>query len=215
MLFGYLVLYRSQPVPRDVLVDVLWGDSPPPSAPDALTVVVSRLRSVIGAEVLSGRRQLSLVLPEPALVDVEQAVSAVHRAESAVTTGSWRRAWFAALSAQFVARRTLLPEATEPWIETWRRRLADLGVRALECYAMACLELGGTELPSAERAARELVTTAPFRESAHLLLMRSLAARGNAAEALAAYEELRVLLRDELGTTPGPAVQDCFVELLR
>jgi SARP family transcriptional regulator, regulator of embCAB operon len=93
--------------------------------------------------------------------------------------------------------------------------LADAGIRALECYTTACLQLGGSELAAAERAARELVTTAPIRETGHLLLMRTLAARGNEAEALAAYEQLRVLLRDELGTTPSARVRSYHLELLR
>ena len=95
-----------------------------------------------------------------------------------------------------------------------RRRLADVRLRALECYAETCLGLRGAELPGAERAARELVEAAPFRESGHLLLMRALAASGNVAEALAAYERLRVLLRDELGVNPSEAVQDEYVRLL-
>ena len=94
------------------------------------------------------------------------------------------------------------PRRMTPWAEAWRLRLADVRIRALEAYAKTCLELGGTELPGAERAARELVDVAPFRESGHLLLMRALAASGNVAEALAAYERLRVLLRDELGVDP-------------
>lgn len=69
-------------------------------------------------------------------------------------------------------------------------------------------------LPGAQRAARELIEAAPFRESGHLLLMRALAASGNVAEALAAYERLRILLRDELGTDPSEAVQDAYVRLL-
>src|SRR5204863_10157679 len=44
---------------------------------------------------------------------------------------------------------------------------------------------------------------APFRESAHALLMRALVAEGNPGEALLAYERLRVLLREELGTVPS------------
>ena len=60
-----------------------------------------------------------------------------------------------------------------------------------------------------------MVTTAPMRETGHLLLMRTLAARGNEAEALAAYEHLRVLLRDELGTTPSERVRSYHLELLR
>ena len=112
VLFGYLVLCRPQPVARDALIDALWDEAPPPSANAALTVVVSRLRAAVGPGVVQGRGQLSVVLPEPARVDVEQALAALHTAESAVASGNWRRAWFAALTAHFVARRTLLPDAT-------------------------------------------------------------------------------------------------------
>ena len=87
-------------------------------------------------------------------------------------------------------------------------------VRALECYATACLRLGGGELPGAERAARELLEVAPLRETGHLLLMEALAARGNVAEALAAYERLRMLLRESLGVDPCRAVQDTYAQLL-
>ena len=60
----------------------------------------------------------------------------------------------------------------------------------------------------------ELVEVAPLRETGHLLLMETLAARGNVAEALAAFERLRVLLREELGVSPGRAVQDTYTRLL-
>ncbi len=215
VLFAYLVLCRPQPVARHELVDALWADAAPPSAGSALTVVVSKLRTAIGADVIQGRGPLSAALPEPALVDVEQALSAVHTAESAVATAAWRRAWSASLTALFVTRRTLLPDADQPWVLGWRQRLADAGVRALESYITACLNLGGAERSAAERGARELVAAAPLRETGHLLLMRSLAAGGNVGEALAAYERLRVLLRDELGTAPGGAVQAFYLRLLR
>jgi DNA-binding SARP family transcriptional activator len=61
---------------------------------------------------------------------------------------------------------------------------------------------------------RELLEVAPLRETGHLLLMESLAARGNVAEALAAYERLRVLLRESLGVDPGRAAQDTYAQLL-
>jgi DNA-binding SARP family transcriptional activator len=117
------------------------------------------------------------------------------------------------VTAQLVTARPFLPEAGG-WAEAWRRRLADMRTRALECYAAACLELGGPELPGAERAARELLEIAPLRETGHLLLMRTLAARGNVAEALTAYERLRVLLREELGVDPSRIVQDAHARLL-
>jgi SARP family transcriptional regulator, regulator of embCAB operon len=214
LLFAYLVLSRPQPVPREMLIDALWADAPPPSAEQALTAVISKLRAAVGADILQGRGQLSAVLPDPAAVDVERALEALHTAESAVASGNWRRAWFASLTAHFVTRRTLLPGATNLWVEDWRRRLTDAGIRALECYTTACVHLGGAELAAAERAARDLVAATPLRETGHLLLMQSLVARGNVAEALSSYEQLRRMLRDELGTLPSPTVQDYYLTLL-
>jgi len=214
LLFGHLVVHRLQPVSRDALVDALWGDAPPPTAGAALSVVISKVRTVVGPDVLRGRTELVLALPEPAYVDVETAATALHAAESAVARGDWRRAWTLSLTAQFVARRRFLPETDASWAGSWRRRLAETHARALECYSTACLELGGPELPGAERGARELLEVAPLRETGHLLLMRALAARGNVAEALAAYERVRVLLRRELGVDPSRALQETHAELL-
>jgi DNA-binding SARP family transcriptional activator len=214
LLFAYLALSRLRPVPRSTLVDVLWGDDPPGNTGGALNALISKTRAVVGGQVLRGRNELILALPEPAYVDVEVALSMLHAAESAVAVGDWRRAWLPARSALLVAQRTFLPEAEAPWAEMWRHRLGDVRIRALESYAKTCLQLGGTELPAAERAARELVDAAPFRESGHLLLMGALAASGNVAEALAAYERLRILLRDELGADPSETVQDTYLRLL-
>ena len=44
--------------------------------------------------------------------------------------------------------------------------------------------------------------------------MAALERRGNVAEALLAYDRLRVLLRDELGVAPSPAVQSIHSRLL-
>jgi len=78
----------------------------------------------------------------------------------------------------------------------------------------ARLGLGGPTLPQAEDCGRRLVELAPYRESGQRILMEALEQRGNFAEALRVYERLRVLLRDELGTTPGPEVQRVYRRLL-
>jgi DNA-binding SARP family transcriptional activator len=60
-----------------------------------------------------------------------------------------------------------------------------------------------------------LTELAPYRETAHRLLMEALERRGNVAEALRAYERLRVLLREELGIAPNPALQAVHRRLLQ
>lgn len=214
VLFGYLTLSRLQPVGREIVIGALWGDAPPPEAAAALSVLVSKIRAATGLDLVAERGALRLVLPESTQVDVEVAVASLHAAESGLVGGQWQRTWMAALTARFIARRPFLREADAPWADVWRRRLADVHVRALECYAAACLELGGAEVSGAERAAVELTETDPLRETGHLLLMRTLAARGNVAEALRVYERLRVHLSDELGVNPSRQVQELYVELL-
>ena len=45
-----LALHHGRPVSPDRMVDCLWGDEPPPRATDQVSVLVSRLRSVLGTE---------------------------------------------------------------------------------------------------------------------------------------------------------------------
>lgn len=88
-------------------------------------------------------------------------------------------------------------------------------VRALATYAAAALRVGGAELATAERASRELIVAAPFRESGHRTLMRALAAQGNTAESIVAFGAMREVLSDELGIDPSPASRALHEQLLR
>jgi SARP family transcriptional regulator, regulator of embCAB operon len=185
------------------VIDALWPLGPPDAADSAVNALLSKLRAVLGVDALTGRSAVQLRLPAGALVDLEVATESIHRAESAYAQGGWARAWAAAQTSMFTARRGFLPEETLPWAEDVRRRLCEVYRRALETYAGAALRLGGTELATAERACRELVDVAPFRESGHRLLMETLYASGNLAEALHAYDSLQRLLRDELGVPPS------------
>ena len=214
LLFGYLVLNRDREMRRDELVEALWPRELPRDPLDALAALLSKLRAVIGEQYLPGRGEVQLLLPPHARVDVERAITELHGSESACALQDWPRAWGASLSAQLVARRTLLAGFEAPWIDKWRRRMEDTLMRALECYATACLGLAGTELAGAERAAREVIAAAPLRESGTAILMRVLEKQGNPAEALLAYESIRQRLRDELGATPGEALQTAYRRLL-
>ena len=196
-------------------MEALWPERAPASADSALSALLSGMRRAVGVAALAGRGQLRLCLPDDAWVDTEAAEEAIHRAESAVVQGAWTRAWGPSLAALNISRRTFLPEVDAPWADESRRRLEEIRLSALESYGECALGIAGSELPIAERAGRELVVAAPYRERAHLLLMRTLVERGSAAEALRKYEELRKLLRDELGTAPGPELRAFQAQLLR
>jgi DNA-binding SARP family transcriptional activator len=207
LLFVYLVANRLRPASRDELVEALWPDG----RDGGLSPLLSKLRRIVELE---GRGDLRVVLPNDAWIDLEAATEGLHRAESAAAGEDWTAVWGPARVAQHVARRGFLPGEGAHWIAETRRRLEGIHVRSLELVAEACVRIGGPELDTAERAARELAGLEPFRESGQRALMRVLDARGNRAEALKVYEQLRTLLRNELGTAPSRATQELHRRLL-
>jgi SARP family transcriptional regulator, regulator of embCAB operon len=214
LLFAYLAANRSRRSTRPELVAALWPEGAPDAAEASLAALLSKLRRVLGPDLLEGKSELRLALRPDAWIDLEAAGVAVHRAESAVALSEWVQAWAPARTALYVANRGFLPGFEGPWIDERRRWLDDVRLRALECVGTAGLNMGGTELATAERAGRALVAAAPFRESGSRLLMEALAARDNVAEALRVYDALRVLLREELGVAPGQAAQELHRRLL-
>ena len=202
LLLAYLAVNRERACPRGELIDVLWPETPPAAVDAALSALLSKLRRALGDGALSGRSEVQLTLPGEVSVDVEQAAAAARRAEGALQDGDWRAAAAAARAALTADPAAFLPDCDGPWLHEQRATLDGLRVRALEVLAESSLRAG--ELPDAAEAAAAAVAAAPFRESAHMLLMEAHAAAGNPAEALRAFEELRRLLREELGTAPGP-----------
>ncbi len=213
MLFAYLVLNRDRDCARAELIDALWPENPPAAAETALSALLSKLRRALGEGAISGRSGLRLTPPEDVEVDAEQAAAAADAAEAAIDALDWDGAITRARAALAVDLQTFLPDCEGHWVNERRRELEAVRLRALEALALASLRRG--ELGAAEQAARAAISTAPFRESAHRLLMEAHEAAGNPAEALRAFEELRTLLRDELGTAPGQAALAVHERLLR
>lgn len=215
LLFAYLVLNRSRPVRRDELVEALWADEGLPSGGEGLLAPpLSRLRKALGPGRLDGRSELSLVLGDDPWIDWEVAQESLERAQSSLATGDTVAAWNEALEAERVFSAGLLPGLEARWIDEHRVLLEELRLKALEAVARIGAGMGPSEQSRAERAARQAVEAAPFRESARVALIEVMRAQGNVAEALRAYEELRVLLRDELGTFPAPELTALHEQLL-
>jgi SARP family transcriptional regulator, regulator of embCAB operon len=213
-LFVQLVLNRDLAQSRSELLDALWPGEPPPAAERALAALLSRLRAVVGSQVLPIAPDIRLRLPDYSEVDLEVAESSMQRAEAALAAEDWRSAWTGAGIAMSTARRGFLPGVHLPWVERKRGEIRDLRLRACEVFGTAVLGLGGPELAGAERAASEIIDAEPLRESGYRLAMRSCVARGNPAEALRIYARMRRRLADELGVDPGPESRALFDQIL-
>jgi SARP family transcriptional regulator, regulator of embCAB operon len=213
-LLAYLVVNRRREVSRGQLIDAIWPDEPPSDADAGLSALLSKLRRVLGTDRVEGRHTVRLVLTSATWVDLEAAAEALHRAESAVKREDWKQAWSSARVTLHVGQRSFLAGEDGPWIDDVRRDLQAWYIRSLEITATASLEIGGSEMDTAERSARTLIKHAPFSESGYRFLMRVYEARDNRAEGLLVYEQLRTMLRRELGATPSAPTQELHRRLL-
>jgi DNA-binding SARP family transcriptional activator len=146
-------------------------------------------------------------------VDVEAATVAIHEAEASLRADDRAGAVGAALVANAIARRPFLSGDAGDWVERRREHLRRVRVRALEVRARVAL--ANHDPVGAVTDSELVVELEPYRETGHVLLMRAHAAAGNAAQALAAYERLRIRLADELGAAPAPETESAFLEILR
>jgi DNA-binding SARP family transcriptional activator len=210
-----LALARPRALARDELIDVLWPEELPGDAGAILSTLLSRLRRALGPDMVVGRRELALNLGSNARVDVESARELVGLARSSLASGALSVAWSSGEEAAALLAGGLLPGLRGYWVARRRDEVAALEADALEVAAEARLLAGGADLAGLDPIARTLIARAPFRESGHRALMESLASRGNVAEALRVYEDLRMLLREELGTTPSAAMRELHRRLLR
>jgi ABC-type transport system substrate-binding protein/DNA-binding SARP family transcriptional activator len=220
LLFAYLAVQRGRPVPRDELAAALWGEAPPATWDKALTVLVSKLRSLLTEAGLDGPHALTaafgcyrLDLPEGTWIDAVAAVDAAGEAERVLAAGDPAAAKTAALLAESLTQQVFLPGDNGAWVEDKRRELADCRSRAVTALADACLRSGaGGEAAS---WAQQAIGLEPFRETGYRLLMEAHAADGNRAEALRVYERCRRLLADELGAYPSPETESVYQRLLQ
>ena len=113
LVFAYLAANRRRVVGRGELTEVLWPSRPPADPEAALTVVLSKLRSALGAGSIEGRSELRLSLPDT-WVDIEAAHEAIHRAEAAVAQSDWSGAWGPAESHYISHSEASFPPSTGP-----------------------------------------------------------------------------------------------------
>ncbi|WP_031485861.1 ATP-binding protein [Streptomyces bicolor] len=196
------------------LVAGLWPDEQPENPTKALQILVSRARSLLGGEAIASTPAgYRIALREDQVdawaVQLHAAASAekaragdhhgaVAEAEAGLALWDGGPAEGGSLGDPLEALRLELAAA--------RRGLDRL-------RALSLARSGRRE--EALGPLGELVDAHPLDEEPLLELMRCQAATAGAAAALAAYDTYRRRLRDELGTDPGPALQELHQELLR
>ncbi|MFI7234192.1 AfsR/SARP family transcriptional regulator [Streptomyces cyaneofuscatus] len=209
-LLTVLALHPGRTVPAGVLVGEVWDGDPPADAAGALQALVGRLRRALGRSAVESVESGYRLAAEPDAVDL-------HRFERLAGEGSR-----ALEQGDPVKAVTVLDEALALWDGP---PLDDLPDRAAPASRLESRRLGARRarlealrvLGRADEALWELAALCaahPLDEPLQSLRVRALRDAGRTAEALAAYEEVRTVLSDRLGTDPGPELRGLYGELL-
>jgi DNA-binding SARP family transcriptional activator len=199
-LLALLLLEANKPVSRDRLIDALWEEEPTATAHKAIQVYVSQLRKLLGKERLLTRAPGYLLHAEADELDLAhfQRLQAEGKPRDALAL------WRAPALAEFAQQR---------FAQTEIARLEELRLACLEERLDADLAEGRQAELVGELEA--LVRENPLRERLRELLLVALYRSGRQAEALAAYQEARAALVDELGIEPGKALRELHQAILR
>lgn len=211
LLLATLLCHPNEPVTRERLVDVLWDTDPPKSATDNFRVYVSQLRKLLGDSGRIVRESRGYVLTvKPGELDAhrfEELLAAARACDDPARAGTLlREALALAQEAPFADVEHIGP------IAMTALRLEEQRAAAAEAAVEADLAMGRNAEAIAEL--HGLIDLYPLREGLRRTLMIGLYRSGRQAEALAAYQEARKVLVDELGIEPGPALRDVEARIL-
>ncbi|MEU8401567.1 BTAD domain-containing putative transcriptional regulator [Nonomuraea sp. NPDC048892] len=208
VVLAVLLVEAGRVVSTDQLVDAVWGERPPRTAANTIAAYVSRLRRLVGRDVLAGRRRGYELLADGDIDAVlfEGGVAAGRRELKAGRLETAAAALGRALALWRTPEPVLADVPSTRWVETRTAELEQLRLGAVEDHADARLRLGlhADLVEELDRQVREQ----PLRERRWALLMTALARSGRRAEALDAYQRARRLLGAELGLEPGPRLRE-------
>lgn len=207
-----LALGRGAPIAADKVVEALWpGDDVPAKPVEQVGVLVSRLRSVLGAERLS-RTDAGWALAVDWL-DVVELEERVDEAAARLAAGNPGAARAAARAALTLVRGELLADEPDPvWAEADRAAVARAVARARWVGAEAALAAG--DAGGAAAVAEGALDHDPYDEAALRVLMRAHTAAGRPASALAAYARVRERLAEDLGVDPAKETEELHTAIL-
>ncbi|MFI6389313.1 BTAD domain-containing putative transcriptional regulator [Nonomuraea sp. NPDC050540] len=196
MVLAVLLLAEGRATGPDLLIDAIWGDEQPRTALSTLRTYISRLRGVLGAEVLSSVGHGYVLLGgERDVVRFERLYGEQRYSEALAL---WQGEPLAGLDGFFAeAQRTRLNE----------RRLA-----ALECRLDA--DLGNGRHADVVPELTALCADHPTNERMRALLMLALYLAGRQAEAIGVYTDTRELLDRELGVAPSPELAELYQRII-
>ncbi|MFE2597288.1 BTAD domain-containing putative transcriptional regulator [Streptomyces sp. NPDC059396] len=207
-----LLLYPERTATAPQLIEAVWGDNPPAMALAAVRTYASRLRKILGRDVLISEHEGYTLRIEPDALDMGRAEKLVDEAARAGRQGDPARVRELLDAAVAMWDDEPLAGIPGPFAENQRNHFTDWRLQLIEERVELDLEDGAHAEAVPELTA--LVAQHPLRERLRELLMLALYRNGRQAEALAVYADTRRLLADELGVEPGRQLFDLQQRIL-
>jgi len=205
-----LLTRAGRPVSADELVEAAWGARLPDHPKAALQTVLSRLRTALGASLISADvsgYRLNVTADGVDALRFEALRERAAHAPDTAAAGLLDAAlalWRGPAYAEFADRDFASAEAA---------RLNALRAATVEDHAELSLRSGRATDAIAHLEA--LQASEPWRERCVELLMRALGGSGRATEALQVYDRYWRGLAAQFGLDPSPALQDLQGRILR
>ena len=214
-LLKLLAVERPGLVTVDRIVEILWPDERPASPEQNVAIMVSRLRAVLGAELIQGGRAGYRLAAGPGVVvDLDVAAGFCEQAEGKLGTAAAVALAAAERAYELLSAGTAIgDEQYADWADPARDQVRELLRRVRLAAAEASLATGDPR--RAAGYAEAAVAADPLDEAAHRWYMSAAAGAGEQAKALAAYEALRQRLGRELGADPAPQTRELHLAILR
>jgi DNA-binding SARP family transcriptional activator len=198
-----MALSANRVVPLPVLVEELWGRTPPRSARYNLRSYASQLRKGLGGYGRLTARGGGYVL-EPGDGEVDAETFEALLAEAAGVPEPPRAAALLDRALALWRGPVLADVAAGPLITARSTVLEELRVTAVEDHVAALLRLADSRPGDLAVRLRQHLAEHPYRERGWGQLMLALYRAGDPAAALDAYAQARRVLADDLGIAPGP-----------
>jgi len=212
-LLAALLLSAGQPVSADRLADLLWGESPPSGAVNALQAQISKLRRLLVDAPLEGRDGGYALAIDPGQIDSEQFTRLAEAGHDHLIAGRHVDAAGVLREALVLWRGPAFADfAFDDFAQAARMRLEEMRLTATEDRIDADLQAGRHEAVAAELEG--LVHEHPLRERMWGQLMVALYRCDRQSDSLRAFQRAREMLADELGLEPGPALRELERQVL-
>ncbi|MFD4560424.1 BTAD domain-containing putative transcriptional regulator [Streptomyces sp. NPDC058469] len=209
-LLTVLALRPGKAVPASLLVDEVWAGDRPADAAGALQALVGRLRRALGADAIGSAESGYRLAAAPDDIDLHRFERLTGEGLRALADGNPAKAAEVLDDALALWGGPALADLPDRTAEAARWETRHLDARRARLTAALALGDADTALPELTA----LCDTHPLDEPLQSLRLKALRATGRTAEALAAYEDVRQLLADRLGSDPGPELRALHGELL-